>query len=187
MSRRTKLIITALFLVLLAIPVVYAVLTWRPQNPLRFRQLGESVLRDETGKVYYSRKLLEVRNISVAPVLCLSGTYSWESPEGEGTFFASWSLGGSTIEERFIPPGGAIQIELDPPNLMPAEYSKHRQAGEQRSGEGRVHYRWGSRVQASTSSACLWISEKLPESMWNLVPHLDPFEDEIDMDLSPPP
>ncbi|MEZ0276079.1 MAG: hypothetical protein ACAH88_14320 [Roseimicrobium sp.] len=39
MSRRTKLIITALFLALLAIPAVYAVLTWNPHDPIRVRAL----------------------------------------------------------------------------------------------------------------------------------------------------
>ena len=37
MSRRAKLLIAALFLVLLGIPVVYAILTWSIDSPLRFR------------------------------------------------------------------------------------------------------------------------------------------------------
>jgi hypothetical protein len=37
MSRRTKLLITALFLVLLAIPAVYVIATWSVEHPLRFR------------------------------------------------------------------------------------------------------------------------------------------------------
>ncbi|QIF01984.1 hypothetical protein [Roseimicrobium sp. ORNL1] len=37
MSRRTKLLITALFLVLLGIPVGYAILFWSVDQPLRFR------------------------------------------------------------------------------------------------------------------------------------------------------
>lgn len=37
MSRRTKLIILGIFLVLLAIPVVYVAISWHPSNSLQFR------------------------------------------------------------------------------------------------------------------------------------------------------
>jgi hypothetical protein len=37
MSRRTKLIIVVIFLVLLAIPTAYVAISWRPTNPLQFR------------------------------------------------------------------------------------------------------------------------------------------------------
>jgi hypothetical protein len=40
MSRRTNLIIAAIFLVLLAIPVAYIALTWSPKNPFRVRLIS---------------------------------------------------------------------------------------------------------------------------------------------------
>lgn len=42
MRRRTKLIIIAFFLVLLAIPAAYVVLTWHVADPLRFRYVGHT-------------------------------------------------------------------------------------------------------------------------------------------------
>jgi hypothetical protein len=67
MSRRTKLLIAALFLVLLSIPVGYILLTWSPANPLRFRLIGPEpsagqVVNETT---WYE---IEVRNTSCVDI-----------------------------------------------------------------------------------------------------------------------
>jgi hypothetical protein len=41
MSRRIKLLITALFFVLLLVPAVYVALTWTVESPFRFRYVGQ--------------------------------------------------------------------------------------------------------------------------------------------------
>ncbi|RBP36956.1 hypothetical protein DES53_11597 [Roseimicrobium gellanilyticum] len=41
MSRRTKVLITALFLALLSVPIVYAIVAWSPERPLRFRVIPD--------------------------------------------------------------------------------------------------------------------------------------------------
>ncbi|RBP36933.1 hypothetical protein DES53_11574 [Roseimicrobium gellanilyticum] len=43
MSRRTKLIILGIFLVLLSIPGIYLFLTWEVEKPLRFRLVGKEL------------------------------------------------------------------------------------------------------------------------------------------------
>jgi hypothetical protein len=67
MSRRTKLLLTAPFLVLLAIPGIYIALTWSPPMPLRFR-----VLRVHTKPPYvadaYVPVLVSVENSGFHPV-----------------------------------------------------------------------------------------------------------------------
>jgi hypothetical protein len=62
MSRRTKLIITALFLVLLAIPVWHVASNWNPPNPLRFRLVS----REKDGN-HSERVVIEAINTSTAP------------------------------------------------------------------------------------------------------------------------
>jgi hypothetical protein len=72
-SRRAKLLITALFLVLLAVPVVYACLFWSIEHPLRFRCV--TVLPEEMVQRHSSHPpepripfIFEVRNTKPYPV-----------------------------------------------------------------------------------------------------------------------
>ncbi|RBP36931.1 hypothetical protein DES53_11572 [Roseimicrobium gellanilyticum] len=69
MSRRTKLIILALFLVLLAIPMAYVTLTWRPVDPLRFRMLNiETPSKFHPLEVAHRVLYLEVENTASTTV-----------------------------------------------------------------------------------------------------------------------
>ena len=82
MSRRTKLIILALFLVLLAIPTAYLALTWSPDNPLRFRLVSQKISVDDPFK--HLSMQVEVQNTeSVAIYL------------NEVEFSARWKPGAS--------------------------------------------------------------------------------------------
>jgi hypothetical protein len=63
MSRRTKLLVTAVFLVLLAVPAVYLVLSWAPPSPLRFRVLSERV--EHSGKPV---KILEIEVLNTSGI-----------------------------------------------------------------------------------------------------------------------
>ncbi|QIF01983.1 hypothetical protein [Roseimicrobium sp. ORNL1] len=73
MSRRAKLLITALFIVLLTVPVVYGCLFWSIEQPLRFRCI--TVLPEDTGKLLISLPhepvvpfIFEVQNTRPYPV-----------------------------------------------------------------------------------------------------------------------
>jgi hypothetical protein len=71
MSRRTKLLITAVFLVLLGIVAVYAVRLWTVKEPLRFRVVGVSrPVRGEPPHPEWRlvRYEIEVRNVTSVPV-----------------------------------------------------------------------------------------------------------------------
>jgi hypothetical protein len=196
MSRRAKLLITALFLMLLAIPAAYITLTWRPANPLRFRQLDEKVENyasffapgDPAGQVSHGNMLMEVRNTSLVTVRFMGAWFTAESSEGKGTFFADdeWSEPRVSLDEYYIPPGGSIQIELSG-SALTAEDLKLLQAGMLPSRKGTMVYQWGSHVHVFASSACYWLRKQLPESLRELMPEMDPFQDVIDVDITPPP
>jgi hypothetical protein len=66
MSRRTKLIIVALFLVLLGIPVWHVGRNWNPPSPLRFRLVSQQSMQDESG-FQWEELEIEVLNTSTAP------------------------------------------------------------------------------------------------------------------------
>jgi hypothetical protein len=66
MSRRTKLLITALFFVLLAIPAVYVILSWSPHEPWRARLVA---VQDHQGGEK-KNLVVEVENTSSVP-LCI--------------------------------------------------------------------------------------------------------------------
>jgi hypothetical protein len=67
MSRRTKLAILALFLVLLAVPMAYIALTWNPDAALRFRVEYLAPPSEESASA--DRKLrVSIENTSPAPI-----------------------------------------------------------------------------------------------------------------------
>jgi hypothetical protein len=68
MSRRTKLLITALFLVLLAIPAAYVAVTWRTPNPLRFHIVAYHEPSSPEAWPEYGKLDLMVENTSNLPV-----------------------------------------------------------------------------------------------------------------------
>jgi hypothetical protein len=67
MSRRTKLIILALFLVLLAIPAACVALTWSPDDTLRFR-IDHLVPPSTEHPDAYRKLRVSIENTSSAPV-----------------------------------------------------------------------------------------------------------------------
>jgi hypothetical protein len=68
MSRRTKLLITALFIVLLGIPLAYVALTWSPENPLRFSIVTQALPPAGDERPRERVLVVEVRNTSSVPV-----------------------------------------------------------------------------------------------------------------------
>ena len=70
MSRRTKLLIAASFLVLLGIPVVYLVLTWSPVNPLEARLISSPgpASASDSGDGIATPFIIEVKNTSPVPI-----------------------------------------------------------------------------------------------------------------------
>ncbi|QIF01963.1 hypothetical protein [Roseimicrobium sp. ORNL1] len=66
MSRRTKLILVGIFLVLLAIPAWHVGSNWNPANPIRFRLVSRETLQEIDGRLM-ERVEVEVLNTSTSP------------------------------------------------------------------------------------------------------------------------
>jgi hypothetical protein len=140
MPRRTKLFITVLFLVLLAIPAIYITLSWETPAPFEFRFLrqGEPVLRrgrDKTEVPFY----IEVRNtqpypihlwamemmgeipVNTSPSPVFGGSADGDAATGAALSKIDLPIGGYRLFSRNdagddvppIPAYGSIQVEID--------------------------------------------------------------------------
>jgi hypothetical protein len=179
MSRRTKLLITALFLVLLAIPVWHLVDTWHPPSPLRFRHVGERL--DEKEHVL----AMEVQNTSHATVMFLVGSF-YENDDSrieEPAFTSAW--GRKLDEAVFIPPGGSVEILFhglsDLSDLSPRT-KMDLQAGTWLPRQGHFIYGWSSRPHAQHMRAMEWIHNRIPASWVESMPVPSIFFDTVDLD-----
>ncbi|QIF01978.1 hypothetical protein [Roseimicrobium sp. ORNL1] len=82
MSRRAKLLLTGIFLLLLAIPATYVALTWRVADPLRFRYVGigevhmvDNPFAPDAGapKQRWVWIFIEVQNTTKLPIYFMGG------------------------------------------------------------------------------------------------------------------
>jgi hypothetical protein len=83
MSRRAKLLITALLLVLLAIPIGHGFYLWRLPDPLRFRVVAHHKQIESSPDDILHRLVIEVRNTRAVPVYIISGAF-YEDAAGAG-------------------------------------------------------------------------------------------------------
>lgn len=85
MPRRTKLIITAILLVLLVVPAVYGLLMWSPKNPLAFRILSHHITSSGPNSGLFME--MEVTNASTTTIHSLSAELqaSWKSDPSDAT------------------------------------------------------------------------------------------------------
>ncbi|RBP36977.1 hypothetical protein DES53_115118 [Roseimicrobium gellanilyticum] len=107
MSPRLRVLVFVVFLILLAIPVVYVAVTWSPENPLRFRAV---LVEGSTAPVGWRNLEIYVENVSPAPIHLLEYTvgtsYTYSIPLGykpRGPFDSTHS------QARFIPAGGEVR------------------------------------------------------------------------------
>lgn len=183
MSRRTKLIITALFLVLVSIPVVYVVLTWSPAEPLRFRVVGDRTV--ETPRDGRTRRVLEIEieNTSMVPVQTMSGSLILRDQDGE----------------HDVGPAGLLNIVIPhsrnlAPVIIPSHSSIRREAWldayEHRdpfilkaSLQGAtIQYWWHSATKAQGRLIFLWLKEHGPEFASKLRINLEHEKDEAPLE-----
>ena len=184
MSRRTKLLIAALFLVLLGIPAVYAILTWRPENPLRFR-LGtlhrspESLADRQSHRRHGPRTRVSVvvENTSAVPIYMLSMWNSDDGDEGElrnyrpDTFTPVQNARKRRQAWLLISAHSSIEppCTMDAKSIAPAE-----------QGTLSMHYLWYSSTRYRVANACHWLYERSPASLQPIIPFLA-----MDMDAAP--
>jgi hypothetical protein len=110
MPRRTKLLITAVFLVLLAIPMGYVALTWTPRSPPHFRYLGQGEpemrqhdLLEPTEKLMIPIRF-EVGNPSYIPLFVQRGAWSFKDSQSmSDEVFVDF------LYAQVIPAGGVVR------------------------------------------------------------------------------
>jgi hypothetical protein len=85
MSRRAKLILLGILLILLAIPTWHVASNWAPANPLRFRLVSRTPLRDKDG-FRYERLDFEVLNTTTARRYLGPTTLQYPNPMGADPF-----------------------------------------------------------------------------------------------------
>ncbi|MEZ0275525.1 MAG: hypothetical protein ACAH88_11530 [Roseimicrobium sp.] len=156
MSRSTKYIIAAVFLVLLSIPVVYVVLTWHPRSPLTFRLVGQEMKTDRDG--FPLRVLdIEITNSSEVPI-SLHAAMVHDGPH-------------ISLERGYL---GEVRPEFDVdrrvmvPFTVPARGSIRRPAALHAEieqvpvGEIHIAYIWNSRTRQSAVKCWFWLDDRMP-------------------------
>ncbi|QIF01953.1 hypothetical protein [Roseimicrobium sp. ORNL1] len=180
MSRRTKLLITLLFLVLLAIPAVYVALTWSPVNPLRIRiapAAGRAPLPIEPLGYYVLP--IEVENTSSTTVHLMHVSPSISPP-------SSTSRGDSAVELPFLLNHiRSFSIVIPPHSTVPAHLTIYRKdlAIAELNGSLWAKYGWVSIRKATTMRFMEWIGSFPPGSWCEPVPHPRPDYDSVPVEF----
>ncbi|QIF01948.1 hypothetical protein [Roseimicrobium sp. ORNL1] len=155
MSRRIKLIILAIFLVLLAIPTVHFYLHWRPRNPLHFQLVN--VEPPVAGDPRYARTArIVVHNTCGTPIhLEFSEvTNSDARGYGYGQIYPELRVG-PHLEDTIVPSHGSVAMTSTwflgvPGNTPPADDLK-------------VKYTWNSDLK--------WRTRRLYQQLFDLAPN----------------
>jgi hypothetical protein len=171
MSRRTKLIILAIFLALLAMPIWHVASNWNPPNPLRFRLLSKQSLPVKDGRKEV-RLEVEVLNTTTAPRY-LYHAYVKQVEEPLDPFMPSMLL-----EPRLlIPAGGILRVRAEswclteeditpgPSNVCYLQNSTARERLVSWYGSMIQHFpdTFRSRIEPSLSSECIAPLETTPQ------------------------
>ncbi|QIF01971.1 hypothetical protein [Roseimicrobium sp. ORNL1] len=165
MSRRIKIIITALFLVLLAIPAVHITLTWRPENPLRFHVVGERIEQMQHYKEKIRVLTLEVENTAATSIVL---GYGYVEPAGEQDRPRMLGMLGCLINAkgRYDLPVTVGARQTVPCELMFEEDVPH----DTPLKDVVVGYSWRSTSLKRVQDFSRWLHEHLPESIHRHVP-----------------
>lgn len=168
MSRRAKLLITALFLMLLmllAIPVVYTVLTWRPENPLRFHVVGERIEQVPPYEEKIRVLTLEVEN--TAPTSIVLG-YGYVELAGVRNKPRILGMLGGLLEAKHA---FDLPMTIGPRQTVPCELMFDEGVPHDTLLEDvMVDYSWRSASLKRVQNFSLWLHEHLPESIHRHVP-----------------
>jgi hypothetical protein len=158
MSRRTKLLILAIFLVLMAIPAVHFYFHWRPENPLRFQLVkagSSSPLNPHDQRVP-----VIVRNSSATPIHLQFAFITTNKSEQVGVIEPRVWFGSNTNNE-VVPPYGTLEMYGPAMNWSADALSL---------GDLHVVYSWDSNLRYWAKSlygdlryrSSQWLSLELP-------------------------
>jgi hypothetical protein len=160
MSRRTKIILTALFLVLLGIPAAYIVLTWRLENPLRFRVVGECLEHMPPYEGQLRVLTVEIENTSAATV-GIRGCYLGDAADTPKPILLGMMDGLIETEGPRLPPAsigahGTVLREFVFEEGVPLDKPLH---------EVIVWYTWNTRMAVQADALVMWLWDVLPRSI----------------------
>lgn len=183
MSRRTKLLFLAVFLVLLAIPAAYVALTWHPAFPLRFHleSIDEKLVEDDPR---YRSLRIRVENASSIPIQFHGGslltnfpTDVFSGPEGF-LMPCQYSYSHNNIwwsdESLIIPAHGTLHIRG-------AIGSKVRTIPQ--GGEISIQCRWETSTHARAARAVNWIRDSNPQWGTGRLPRIDHHRTTVPLEL----
>ncbi|RBP36990.1 hypothetical protein DES53_115131 [Roseimicrobium gellanilyticum] len=175
MSRRTKFIIAAIFLVLLAVPAVYLTYTWQPYKPLILR-LEHIAPMSEHDPLGYRDIRISVENTSPAVIYLVAILIevpgkepSWANPTG--IVIEEYQSGGSvpTVPgAMIIGPHRRVQLEGE---LLP----EHIRAAQR--GDLLGHHYWESQPRRTWSGFLTWLHKHSPPLVQNSINSLRPITD----------
>ncbi|MEZ0275646.1 MAG: hypothetical protein ACAH88_12140 [Roseimicrobium sp.] len=182
MSRRTKLIITALFLVLLGIPAAYVAITWHPANPLRFHLVEQKEI-ERMGVAGDGIFVITVMNTSNVPIRLGLAHLSWRrrsQTEGQdrGDIFPDFQERDHENDGHdylFLPPQSSrictVNVRYDDVTGPPSH-----ETGVQAT------YHWCSSTKGRVLDSCDWLREHTPVILHPVIPkfHLDGDDTQID-------
>jgi len=168
MSRRTKLIILAIFFVLLAIPAVYLAFHWHPRSPLRFRVVETAL----PPMAYYhtdTQVTVAVENVTSVPIYLRYMTLP--SP--------AWAphmrkVSGAVVsrEQRAHKAGPQENYLLVPAHstIHTAAFILNERVEDARAGKLVAEYKWMSLGKFLIHSVSQWMVRRVPKSMSRFLP-----------------
>lgn len=171
MSSRARLLTACLLLALLSIPLVYAALTWRPAEPLRFRA---TALREQhyrsPGEVDFQVYEIEVENTSGVPIHIIHGEMSIGAPAASHIFPGSSPAGFLGRDEAAHLAGRTLSHAIVEEAITVPAYGKVRciagiytdATALMSSGEVHIAYRWMSGTKQLALGLTTWVQELLP-------------------------
>jgi hypothetical protein len=183
MSQRTKIFIAALFLVLLGIPMLHIVFHWHPQNPLRFRVVGQHLETDAFTDETIKDLEIEVLNTSSTPLVA-DRVILWGTPpsgtreEVMGFLYPLARRNGAD----FIQPHTSIRCPVflsDPSGVWRPSRPKVP------IRDMRIEYTWASRLKFQTIETCRRLSEHLPLYLNRHIPTPTPGVDSAPLEVVP--
>ncbi|QIF01960.1 hypothetical protein [Roseimicrobium sp. ORNL1] len=175
MSRRTKLVLLGIFLVLLAIPAVYFVLNWQPEKPLRFRLVSGADAG--TGLPEGNRLVFEIENTSAVPVY-LEGIRLVQGGDeaNRHSRLGSFSSRMSSSNPTKIPAHGAVPLKGEVVYIQ-----ESRKVPMERFW---IEYRWTSQPKFLVATPLKRLRLHLPTSIASQMPAVSASVDVTPLEVS---
>lgn len=170
MSRRAKIIFACLMLALLGVPLVYALLTWHPAEPLRFhaKTLREQHYRNPSN-VDFQVYEIEVENTTGVPIHIIHGAVSFITPSASTFPIASEPAGFLGKDEHARPAGRTLSHAILEEVITVPAYGKVRciagiyadATAVMNAGQVHIAYQWRSGTKEVALGITSWLQKNV--------------------------